>query len=45
MIILGFVAATGLATLWALANCPLGRAIGLSVNRFADATHADTGLD
>ena len=45
MIILGFVAATGLATMWALATCPLARAIGLSVNRFADATHAYTSLD
>lgn len=44
MIILAYAAA-GLALAWALARCPLARAVMLSVNRFADAARADPGLD
>lgn len=45
MIILAYAAAAGLALTWALARCPLARAVMLSVNRFADAARADPGLD
>ena len=43
MAILGLATAGFMAMIWLLARCPLGRAIGLSINRFADASHTVPG--
>lgn len=43
MIILGYAALAGLGLIWAMTQSPLGRAIGTSVDQFADASHRERG--
>jgi|GEM_PF-3724866 len=43
MTIMGFAALAGLGLIWALARCPLGRAIGTSVDQFAAASGRGRG--
>ena len=43
MAIMGYAALAGLGLIWAMTRSPLGRAIGTSVNQFADASHRDVG--
>ncbi len=43
MAIMGYAALAGLLLIWALARCPLGRAIGTSVDQFAAASRRDRG--
>ena len=41
--ILGGILAIGAGTLWLLARSPLGRAIGCSIEGFAEASRAEPG--
>ena len=41
--ILGGMAVVGAGTLWLFARSPLGRAIGCSLDGFAEAARADPG--
>jgi len=43
MAILGYAALAGLGLIWALARCPLGRAIQTSVDQFAAASQRERG--
>ena len=43
MVIMGFAALAGAGLVWALARCPLGRAIATSVDQFAAASERDRG--
>lgn len=43
MTILAIAALAASGTVWAMMRCPLGRAISLSVDRFAEAAHAEPG--
>jgi len=43
MAIIGYAALAGLLLVWALARCPLGRAIQASVDQFAAASGRDRG--
>ena len=41
MIVLGLMAATGVALGWAVSRCPLGRAVAIGMRCVGEATHAD----
>ncbi len=43
MAIIGFAALAGLGLVWAMARCPLGRAIATSVDQFAAASQRERG--
>lgn len=43
MAILSYTALATIGLIWAMMHSPLGRAIGLSVDQFADASHRDRG--
>lgn len=43
MVVMGYAAATGLALIWAMSRSPLARAIGISVDQFAEASHRERG--
>ena len=43
MVIIGYAALAGLGLLYAMMRSPLGRAVGVSVASFADASHRERG--